>query len=248
MLQGLVRKTGSSKSGREYDESTKKLRQELEVLEKEKHQLIKELTSKLGSDSETFSPDFTLQKCQKRIQPESYLLYVENIEDKISFLSKSVLRLEEVQIAESIMRVFRTKDSSLFRIKFDEAVLNLEMEIPVSELLRLNKLREFSLFGIHRTGPNSPFLHYSYFDELHEYTKLPGFSFNLGMSFNQDPNAISKESLIFPVLEDKSAHQKQIPMELFMCHHCKVLLPESCFFECSKKCKRLLTEPCKCHW
>ena len=203
--------------------------------------LIEKLVSSMGGNSNSFTPDFRFNKLRKIPPQELYQESIDNLEAKKEYLRGQIHRLERVQIAESIMQVESIpKKASHYIVKFDECILSIELEMEIGELVELNKLREYSLFGIHKTPPNSPFLYFSYCRELNEYCGTKDFVFQNRFPYIQSPAGFQKEIL---KMQDKAQRSKQQD-SLIMCHHCKVLLPSNCFFSCSKKFKRMQTEPC----
>lgn len=243
--------TAVTKDTETLDSLIQQLESELVVCQTQKETSIKNLASDLVSAYENLEPDFRSEYCANKRAMQSEDETLGSVFAKREYLFKEILRLEEIQIAESIMFVeeFNTPGSSnparSYRIQFDETLLNIEMDLSEQELLKMNKLREYSLFGIHRAGPNNPYSYFSFSKELNEICQRPGFQYTHKMSYNYEPQMVrdmkkAAGKVIKPTKVIASSE------ETSMCHHCKTLLPRSKFFQCGKKCKRSQTEPCKC--
>jgi len=210
--------------------------------EPEKRRLIDNITTVMVGNTTSFSNDFRFNKLDSSASSEVFDQSIKNVNHKIRYLYNQIHKLERVQIAESIMQI-ETLDGriSRFLIRFDEALLSLEMELDLQELLELNRLREYSLFGIHMTPPNSPFSLFSYCRELNELCSQKDFTFQQHFPYVQTPEVFAKE-----IAKVHGRLHKSKPAEpLTMCHHCKVLLPTKSFFSCAKKFKRMQTDPCR---
>lgn len=203
----------------------------------ERNELLEKLVHNMCREADSFAADFAITKIGEERQAQELFEHAQNIELKKNYLFKEIIKLERVQIAESIMRIETVPNQqNRFKITFDSTIMNQQIEMDFEELDSLNKLREYSLFGIHKTVPNSPFPHFSYCKELDVLCRDPDFKFEFSMPYNSDLGRFQRE------LASKKAGRNQ--QELAMCHHCKVLMPPSSFFVCSKKCKCLQSEPC----
>lgn len=195
----------------------------------------------MSSAPSNFSREFTITKIGNSDGADTTLEYVHSIETKLLYLRMELTKLEKAQIAESIMQVESIPgNQSRYLVTFDSNILNQKMDMSIEELSSLNKLREYSLFGIHRTMPNSPIPCFSYFKDFHIVCRDPDFKFEDTMPYNQDP----LKYLAAQSGKKKSNQTAKKCEELFMCHHCKVLLPPESIFTCSKKFKCLQSEPC----
>jgi hypothetical protein len=227
----------------ELQEKINELKCEIHQGEAEKTKSMESLVNKISSDPEAFSSEFRLTRLH---EPNSMLDNFDsfvNVEAKKEYLYKEILKLERVQIAESIMEIELISTAGpqeKYRVRFDEVILNQQLEMTFAELMELNKAREYSLFGIHKTGPNSPYPYFSYFKELNDVCKAKDFIFQHSMSYNKNPHYFDKQ--LKAVSHSKTAASK--PVELSMCHHCKTVLPSTSFYSCSKKCKKMHSEPC----
>lgn len=242
-LDELFRPTLKSTRGKHgsVDKQIKELEDELAQVSEDRGILVEKLVSNMSSAPSNFSKEFTITKIGTSKGAETSLDYVHNIETKKLYLKMELIRLEKAQIAESIMQVESIPGTqSRFIVTFDSNILNQKMDMDIQELSSLNKLREYSLFGIHRTMPNSPIPCFSYFKDFHVLCKDPLFKFEDTMPYNQDPlKYIQLQSG-----KKQTKHQSPSCEELQMCHHCKVLLPSESIFTCSKKFKCLQSDPC----
>jgi hypothetical protein len=204
--------------------------------------MIENLVNNMTTEVNSYAADFAINKIGEERHSKELYEHSQNIELKKLYLFQEILKLEKIQIAESIMQIESLPgQQNMFKITFDSTIINEQMEMNFEELSKLNNLREYSLFGIHKTVPNSPYPYFSYFKELDALCKDPEFKFEFSMPYNNDPKRFDTE------VQAKKHHKSGVKnsAELMMCHHCKVLLPESSFFVCSKKCKCLQSEPCK---
>lgn len=232
----------SKQSECEIDEEIKSLENEIRMSEPEKRSLIHNITTAMVGNATSFSNDFRFNKLESSASSEVFDQSIKNVSDKTQYLYSQIHRLERVQIAESIMQIETLNGGiSRFLIRFDEALLSLEMELGLPELLELNRLREYSLFGIHKTPPNSPVSLFSYCRELNELCSQKDFFFLQHFPYVQTPEVFAKD-----IAKMHGKLLKSKPSEpLTMCHHCKVLLPSKSFFSCAKKFKRMQTDPCR---
>lgn len=213
---------------------------EAEILEVQKlrRPVIEKLVESLVHEKGSLGPAVTNETGRDSNAEDYYNNYL-NVSLKKEYLFKEIIQLEEVQIAESIVSVeISLSNSGRHRIRFDDSILNLEIDVDLAELLRLNKIREYSLFGIHRAGPNSLNPYFSYCKEINKVCRQQGFTFQHNMSYNQDPFSYLDE------IKRLSSVQQQ-DTKLTMCHHCKVLLPSDKFFVCQRKVKRTQTDTCR---
>lgn len=218
------------------------LREKMAEEAPERQDLLARLVNNMCTQADSFAADFAINQIGEERQAQELFEHAQNIDFKKAYLFKEIIKLEKIQIAESIMQIEAIHDQvNKFKVTFDSTIINLQMDLDIEELSSLNKLREYSLFGIHKTVPNSPTPYFSYYKELDGLCRDPDFRFEFSMPYNTDPNRFQKELLS----RKPSKSGARGSTDMMMCHHCKVLLPSSKFFVCSKKCKCLQSEPCR---
>jgi hypothetical protein len=216
--------------------------EELKERSEANKKLLETLVSSLSSQPQSFSVEFAVASLGQSQALEQSSEHAQNIDAKLTYLRKDLIKLENTQIAESIKQVESIPGQrNIFRVTFDSNIMDQQVDMSLEELLTLNKLREYSVFGIHRTGPKSSIKYFSYFKDFHYLCRDPAFAFEVSMPFNTDPSTYLPQAGSSQTIKKSQVRECQ---ELAMCHHCKVLLPPETFFTCSKKCKSLQTEPC----
>jgi hypothetical protein len=246
-LEQLVKEPGKGgKNGvSSIDSELSLLRKELVVNHFERVKILSGIVENIADNMEVCSSEFLQGKINEPCSRD--LLYTNkcNIDSKKTFLENQIKKLERIQIAESIVGVKKIDNSfEKFKITFDNSLLEIEMVYSKKELLEVNKLREFSLFGIHKSGPSNDHPYFSYFSDLDNYCKTKEYVHSPANSYNKDVAFMQGTiSQMRDKLGKKSSTKKDA--RLVMCHHCKAMLPESSLVKCQRPCKNLSTEPCK---
>ena len=233
--------TACNSKAKSLNRAISDLQEQITELAPEKNTLLERLVNNMCSEVNSFSADFAINKIGEERQAQELFEHAQNIEVKKAYLFKEIIKLEKIQIAESIMQIEAISGpSNKYKVVFDSSIINQHIEMDFEEVASLNKLREYSLFGIHKTVPNSPFPYFSYCKELDALCREPDFKFEFSMPYNSDPCRFDRD----PICKKPGRPPGKPCVALTMCHHCKVLLPPSSFFVCSKKCKCLQSEPC----